>query len=131
MPDAHSIAVAFRPFGRGDRLRGCTACHVTPSPRHGQSQLLLGEELQRAVAFRVDGISEASVNRRKHGDNRARLVIVGHVFDLLANCKLRHRKLLFGFVDAIISPHADDRCPTMRLPQDRTMVVALMSHPAL
>jgi hypothetical protein len=58
-------------------------------------------------------------------------VIVGNVFDLLADRKLRHRKLLFGFVDAIISPRAGRRFLTMYLPEFRTMVVALLPHPAL
>ena len=30
MPDAHGIAVALVRFGRGDRPRGRTACHVAP-----------------------------------------------------------------------------------------------------
>ena len=70
------------------------------------------------------------VNGRKHGDDRAQLVIVSDVFDLLANCKLRHRKLLFGFVDAIISPCAG-RSSSIRFPEFREMVVALLPHPAL
>src|SRR6476661_3625603 len=116
---------SLSPSVRSDAAIACVIARrvMCPLARHGQGELLLGEELQRAVAFRVDGISEASVYGRKHGDNRTRLVIVGHVFDLRANCKLRHRKLLFGFVDAIISPHAAYRCPTIRLPQDRAMVV--------
>jgi hypothetical protein len=101
------------------------------SLRDSESQLLLSEELKRAVTFGVDGISEAAVNGRKHRDDRARFVIIGNVFDLLANRKLRHRKLLFGFVDAIISAPAGRGFLTMYLPEFGTMVVALMSHPAL
>jgi hypothetical protein len=59
-----------------------------------ESQFLLGEKLQCAVTIGVDSVPKASVNGRKHGNNRARLVIVSDVFDLLANRKLRHRKFL-------------------------------------
>src|SRR5438477_12839651 len=94
----------------------------------GESQFLLVEKLQCAVTLRVDGVSKASVNGRKHRNNRTRFVIISDVFDLLANRKLRHRKLLSGIIDAIISPQAGDSFLTMYLPKFRTMVVALMSH---
>src|SRR5205823_9215426 len=63
-------------------------------PCMGESQFLLVEKLQCAVTLRVDSVSKASVNGRKHRNNRTRFVIVSDVFDLLANRKLRHRKLL-------------------------------------
>jgi hypothetical protein len=53
-------------------------------------QFFLGEELERAVPFHVNGVSEGAFNRRKHGDNRASLMFVGCAIDLLANRKLRH-----------------------------------------
>src|SRR2546422_9612259 len=127
MPDAHGIAVALRQFGRGDRLRGCTAGHLAPPPRSGESQLLLGEKLECVVTGRVDSIPKASVNGRKHGNNRTRFVIVSDVFDLLANRKLRHRKILLDSFDAIISPQAVCSFLRMCLPEFRTMVVALLS----
>jgi hypothetical protein len=57
-------------------------------------QLFLGEKLERAVSFRVNGVSEITVNCWKHGDDGAALVVVGCIIDLLANCELRHRELL-------------------------------------
>jgi hypothetical protein len=57
-------------------------------------QLFLGEKLECAVSFGVNGVSKIAVNCWKHGDDRADLVIVGCLIDLLANCKLRHRELL-------------------------------------
>ena len=57
-------------------------------------QFFLGEKLERAVPFHVNGVSEVVVNCWKNGDDRAALVVVGCIIDLLANCKLRHRELL-------------------------------------
>src|ERR1700694_2920735 len=59
-----------------------------------KDQLLLGEKLECAVTFRVNGVPKAAVNCRKHGDDRTHLMVVGCVIDRLANGKLRHRKLL-------------------------------------
>jgi hypothetical protein len=57
-------------------------------------KFFFGEKLQRTVSFGVNGVSKAAVNCRKHGDDRATHMVVGCVIDLLANRKLRHRKLL-------------------------------------
>jgi hypothetical protein len=50
--------------------------------------------MQCAVPFHVDGVSEVAVNSRKHGDDRAALMVVGCIIDLFANRKLRHREPL-------------------------------------
>src|SRR3979411_1520008 len=71
---------------------GWLSCGTPPG--NGESQLLLGEKLECAVTVRVNSVPKASVDGRKHGNTRPRLVIVSYLFDLLANCKLRHRKLL-------------------------------------
>jgi len=73
----------------------------------------------------------AFINSRKHGNDDPRSATVSNVFGLRANRKLRHRELLLERFAAIISAPAEWCCPTMRLPEFRTMVVALMSHPAL
>src|ERR1700687_1110435 len=59
-----------------------------------KDQLLLGEKLERAVPFRVNGVPKVAVNCRKHGDDRTHLMVVGCVIDRLANRKLRHPELL-------------------------------------
>jgi hypothetical protein len=72
---------------------------VQPIERHSglavvDDQFLFSEELKRAVAFHVHGVSEIAFHRREHGDDGTALTVVGCVIDLLANRKLRHRKLL-------------------------------------
>jgi len=57
-------------------------------------EFFLSEKLERAVPLRVNGVSKAAVNCWKHGDDRAALMVVGCIIDLLADRKLRHRKLL-------------------------------------
>jgi hypothetical protein len=57
-------------------------------------KLFLGEKLESAVSFRVNGVSEIAVNCWKHCDDRTALVVVRCIIDLFANCKLRHRELL-------------------------------------
>jgi hypothetical protein len=59
----------------------------------GESQSIPGKKLDCAVTVRVDSVPKSSVNGQIHG-NRVPLVIVSDVFDSIANCKLRHRKLL-------------------------------------
>ena len=78
-----------------------------------KDQLLLGEKLECAVTFRVNGVPKAAVNCRKHGDDRTHLMVVGCVIDLLANRKFRHRKPLLGIIGAIISPQIGYRFLTM------------------
>src|SRR5258708_255016 len=68
------------------------SCGTRPC-KGGRQPLLVGK-LQCAVTLRVDSVSKASVNGRKHGNDRTRFVIVSDGFDLRANRKLRHRKLL-------------------------------------
>jgi hypothetical protein len=65
-----------------------------PALHRVNDQFLLSKKLQRTVPFGINGVPEAAVNRRKHGDDRAHLMVVGRIIDLLANRKLRHRKLL-------------------------------------
>jgi hypothetical protein len=60
-------------------------------------QSFFGEKLERAVPFRVNGVHKVAVNCRKHPNDRTHLMVVGCVIDLLANRKLRHRKLLLEF----------------------------------
>jgi hypothetical protein len=75
-------------------------------------KICLGEKLERAVSFGVNGVPEAAVDRRKHRDHRTSLMIVGGVIDLLPNREFRHRKLLmesktpYGIIAAIISPQS-------------------------
>jgi hypothetical protein len=57
-------------------------------------QLFLCEELQRAVTFHIDSVSKFAINRQKHRDDRATPLVVGRSIDVLANRKLRRRKLL-------------------------------------
>jgi hypothetical protein len=57
-------------------------------------QVFFGEKLQCAVPFGIDGVAKVAVRGRKHGNDRATLMIVGCFVDPVANCKLRHRKLL-------------------------------------
>jgi hypothetical protein len=57
-------------------------------------QFFLGKELERAVSFHVDGVSNVAFNRWKNGNDRADFMVVGCIIDFLANRKLRHRKLL-------------------------------------
>jgi len=65
-----------------------------PALHRVNDQFLLSKKLQRTVPFGINGVPEAAVNRRKHGDDRAHLMVVGRIIDLLANRKLRHRELL-------------------------------------
>ncbi len=57
-------------------------------------QIFFGEKLKRAVPFGIDGIAKMTVRGREHGNDRAALMFVGCFIDPVANCKLRHRKLL-------------------------------------
>ncbi|HTB02823.1 MAG TPA: hypothetical protein VK804_20360, partial [Bradyrhizobium sp.] len=57
-------------------------------------QLFLDEKPQRAVAFHVNRVHEIAFDRRKHGDHRASVVVIGSVIDHFANRKLRHREFL-------------------------------------
>jgi hypothetical protein len=59
-----------------------------------KEQLFLGKELQRSVAFGIDGVPETALDGGKHGDDPAYLMLANRVFDLLANLEFRHRKLL-------------------------------------
>jgi hypothetical protein len=57
-------------------------------------QSFLGKKLERAISFHVNGVSKVAVNCWEHSDDRAALMIVGCIIDLLANREFRHRKLL-------------------------------------
>jgi hypothetical protein len=57
-------------------------------------QFFFGKELERAVSFHIDGVSNVAFNRWKNGNYCADLMVVGCIIDFLANRKLRHRKLL-------------------------------------
>lgn len=54
-------------------------------------ELVLGEKLQRAVSFRVNGISKLAVDGWKDGDDRAAFMVVRYTVDLFANRKFCHR----------------------------------------
>jgi hypothetical protein len=49
------------------------------------NQFFFVEELERTVAFGVDGVSEVAFNSWKYRDDRAALMVVGCIVDLLAN----------------------------------------------
>src|SRR5258706_10289963 len=55
-------------------------------------QFFLGEKLERAIPFRVNGVSKIPVNCWKHSDDRTNLMVVGCIIDLLTNRKFRHRE---------------------------------------
>src|SRR5712671_2716851 len=57
------------------------------------NQSFFVEKLERAVAFGVDGVSEVAFNCWKYRDDRAALMVVGCIVDMLANRKFRHREL--------------------------------------
>jgi hypothetical protein len=59
-------------------------------------QLFLVEKLQRAIPFRVNGISKAAVNCWEHGHDRAALMIVWLHINLFADGKFRHQELPCG-----------------------------------
>jgi hypothetical protein len=60
------------------------------------NQFLFVEEIERTVAFGVDGVSEIAFDGRKYGNHYAALMVVGCIVDLLADRKFRHRELLFA-----------------------------------
>jgi hypothetical protein len=76
---------------RGDHRR----CQLNSDHRSlgVTDQLFLVEKLQRAIPFRVNGISKAAVNCWEHGHDRAALMIVGCIINLFADGKFRHREL--------------------------------------
>src|SRR5439155_23987791 len=58
-------------------------------------EIFLDEKLERAVAFHVDRVAKMAVGGRKPRNYSAGLMmVVGCFVDLVANCELRHRKLL-------------------------------------
>lgn len=54
-------------------------------------KFFLGEKLERAVSFRVNGVSKVAVDGWKDGDDRAALMVIRYTVDLLANRKFCHR----------------------------------------
>src|SRR5258708_7484950 len=68
----------------------------TPCSIQVKNQFFFAEEIERAVAFGVDGVSEIAFNGWKYGNHDAALVVVGCIVDLLANRKFRHRELLLA-----------------------------------
>jgi hypothetical protein len=48
-----------------------------------KNQLFFVEEIERAVAFGVDGVSEIAFNGWKYGNHYAALMVVGCIVDLL------------------------------------------------
>jgi hypothetical protein len=99
-------------------------CHSGPAGVN--DQFFLGEKLERAVSFGVNGVPEAAVNGRKHGDDRTNLMVVGCVIDLLANRKLRHRKLLLESSVRLYRDKSVDRSLTIQLPEFSGAVVVIM-----
>jgi hypothetical protein len=63
-----------------------------------KDQSFFVEELERAIALHVDRVSEIAFDGWKHGDDRAALMVVGSIVDLLADYKFRHRDLLALFL---------------------------------
>jgi len=57
-------------------------------------KFVLGQKLQRAIAFHIDGVSEVAIIRWEHGNHDAAFMVVGCFIDSIANRKLRHHKLL-------------------------------------
>jgi hypothetical protein len=57
-------------------------------------QFFLVEKLEGAIPLHIDSVPKVAVNRWEHGNDHAHLMVVGCFIDLVANCKLRHRKLL-------------------------------------
>jgi hypothetical protein len=99
---ARDCAGARPYFARGTSARAGTGFYVvTPTGAavklsvllRVNDQFFLGKKLERTVPFRVNGVSEATVNCGKHGDDRTHLMVVRRIIDLLANRKLRHREL--------------------------------------
>ncbi|MGZ5870692.1 MAG: hypothetical protein ACXWKP_01120 [Bradyrhizobium sp.] len=84
-------------FAPQDHQRAASS--VRPRVGRVNDQFFLNEKLERAVPFHVNGVSKIVVNCWKHGDDRATLVVVGCIIDLLANCKLRHRELPSGIIE--------------------------------
>jgi hypothetical protein len=81
------------PRRRSFYVTATAAAVKLPALHRVNDQFLLSKKLQRAVPFGVNGVPEAAVNCRKHGDDRAHLMVVGRIIDFLANRKLRHREL--------------------------------------
>jgi hypothetical protein len=50
-----------------------------------KDQSFFVEELERAIALHVDRVSEIAFDGWKHGDDRAALMVVGSIVDLLAD----------------------------------------------
>jgi hypothetical protein len=72
---------------------------ITVSTRgsiQAKNQFFFVEEIERTVAFRVDGVSKIAFNGWKYGNDGAALMVVGCIVDLLANRKFRHRELLLA-----------------------------------
>jgi hypothetical protein len=57
---------------------------------------LSAEEIERAVAFGVDRVSEIGFNGWKYGDHHAAVVVAGCIVELLAGRKFHHRELLLA-----------------------------------
>src|SRR5258708_13026442 len=78
--------IDLSPMGRGEPIAR-TGRYNQNSSRSGRvhDEFFLGENLERAVAFHVDGIPEVVVNCRKHGDHRSALVILARIITLLTH----------------------------------------------
>jgi hypothetical protein len=72
--------------------QGSTYCLLSSAFRSSgvNAQFFFGKELQQAVAFHIDSVSEAVVNSWIHGNDRSALVVLGCTIDQLANRELRH-----------------------------------------
>jgi hypothetical protein len=91
------------------------------------NQSFFVEELERAVAFGVDGVSEVAFNCWKYRDDRAALMVVGCIVDLLANRKFRHRELLAWLLqDDPVAGHLDGR--SMSRPQRKGCDAGHVQH---
>ena len=54
-------------------------------------KFFLGDELERTVSVRINGVSKGAVNGWKYGDDRTALVVVRYMVDMFANRKFCHR----------------------------------------
>ena len=80
-------SLASQPTGRNyrrHRVRRSCRCLMQVT-----NQFFFVEELERTIAFGVDGVSEAAFNSWKYRDDRAALMVVGCIVDPLANRKFR------------------------------------------
>jgi hypothetical protein len=80
------------PLSEAEHFWKCEACGGWFDMRD-LGALLDHEEPLPHPASHIDGVSNVAFNRWKNGNDRADFMVVDCIIDLLANRKLRHRKL--------------------------------------